>query len=114
MSVLGVRVRVSVRVGVAGVFAGTADDDSVRLDRDRHRAVSRPVLRVRRVVLHGRVEPQPVAILAVIERALARLRPPSAPAAATAPAPAAAPAAAALRPLVVVAVAVGAIAIAIL
>src|SRR5690348_3242091 len=54
--------------------AGPADHDLVLVDRDLDRAVTGPVLGVDRVVLHGRVEPQPVALLAVVERAFERAR----------------------------------------
>ena len=52
------------------VLAGAADHDLVLLDRDRHGPVAGPVLGVDGVVGHGRVEPQPVALLAVVEGAL--------------------------------------------
>src|SRR4051794_18933364 len=52
---------------------GAPDHDLVLLDRDLHRPVAGPVLGVDRVVLDGRVEPQPVALLAVVEGALERL-----------------------------------------
>src|SRR5918995_4513745 len=74
----------------AGVLAGAADHNAVGLDRDRDRAVAGPVLRVGGVVLHGRVEPEPVSLLAVVERALERLRLAGAATAAAATAPAAA------------------------
>ena len=70
--------------------AGAADDDLVLLDRDLDRAVAGPVLGVDRVVLDGGVEPQAVALLAVVEGRLER-RPPCAGVRPTA-APAAAPA----------------------
>ena len=57
---------------VAG--AGAADHDLVLLDRDLDGPVARPVLRVDRVVGDGRVEPEPVALLAVVERRLDRRR----------------------------------------
>ena len=61
----------------------------VGLDRHRHRAVAGPVLGVDGVVLDGRVEPEAVALLAVVERALELLPPaPSAAATATAAPPA--------------------------
>ena len=47
-----------------------ADDDLVLLDEDLDRAVAGPVLGVDRVVLDGGVEPQAVALLAVVEGAL--------------------------------------------
>ena len=50
--------------------AGAADHDLVLLDRDLDGAVARPVLGVDGVVLDGGVEPQPVALLAVVEGAL--------------------------------------------
>src|SRR4051794_135394 len=59
-----------VRVVLAS--AGTTDHDLVLLDRDLDGTVARPVLGVDGVVLHGGVEPQPVALLAVVERALER------------------------------------------
>ena len=59
------------------------------LDRHGHGPVARPVLGIDGVVLDGRVEPQAVALLAVVEGALERLRPAAAPAPA---APSAAPA----------------------
>src|SRR5919198_115471 len=52
------------------LVAGAADHDLVLLDRDGHRPVAGPVLGVDRVVLHGGVEPQAVALLAVVEGAL--------------------------------------------
>src|SRR4051794_5527648 len=70
---------------VVAVFpgAGAADHDLVLLDRDLDGPVARPVLRVDRVVLDGGVEPQAVALLAVVEGALERrLRGPAARAAA--------------------------------
>src|SRR5215213_2377521 len=68
---------------VVSVAATRAPDhDLVLLDRDLHRPVAGPVLGVDRVVLDGGVEPQPVALLAVVERALERLA--AAPAAAAA------------------------------
>ncbi len=59
-------------VAVVLAAAGTADHDLVLLDRDLDRAVPRPVLGVDRVVLDGGIEPQAVALLAVVERALER------------------------------------------
>ena len=50
------------------------NDDLVLLDGDLDRPVARPVLGVGRVVLDGGVEPQPVALLAVVEGALERAR----------------------------------------
>ena len=70
--------------------AGALDDDPVGLDGDRDRPVAAPVLGVQRVVLDGGVEPQAVALLAVVEGALQRLALAAAPAASAAPAPAAA------------------------
>src|SRR3954453_21219529 len=59
---------------VVVVLAATraADHDLVLLDRDLDRAVARPVLGVDGVVLHGGVQPQAVALLAVVEGALQR------------------------------------------
>src|SRR5207237_5561790 len=70
------------------LLAGAADDDLVLLDRDGHGAVARPVLGIHRIVLHGRVEPQAVALVAVVEGPLERLAlaPPAAAAPAAAPA----------------------------
>ena len=51
---------------------GAADHDLVLLDRDLDRPVAGPVLGVDRVVLDGGIEPQAVALLAVVERALER------------------------------------------
>src|SRR4051794_37446439 len=68
---------------VLGVFlatAGAADHDLVLFDRDLDGALARPVLGVDRVVLHGGVEPQTVALLAVVEGALERARGAGAPA----------------------------------
>ena len=59
-------------VVVLVVGAGAADHDLVLLDRDLDRAVAGPVLGVDGVVLDGGVEPQAVALLAVVERALER------------------------------------------
>jgi hypothetical protein len=59
-------------VVVVLVAAGAADHDLVLLDRDLDGAVARPVLGVHRIVLDRGVEPQPVALLAVVERALER------------------------------------------
>ena len=70
------------------VLAGAADDDPVGLDGHRDRPVAGPVLGVDGVLLDRGVEPEPVALLAVVEGALERLR--AAPAAAAAAAPAAA------------------------
>src|SRR3954454_22184656 len=62
------------RSGVVVVLghAGTADHDLVLLDRDLDRTVAGPVLGVDGIVLDGGIEPQPVALLAVVERALER------------------------------------------
>ena len=71
---VSIRVAVAVTVVVVGVVvrlvaAGPTDDDLVLLDHDLDGAVARPVLGVDRVVLDGRVKPQAVALLAVVERA---------------------------------------------
>src|SRR2546430_9697544 len=66
------------------LVAGAADDDLVLLDRHLDRPVAGPVLGVDGVVLHGRVQPQAVALLAVVEGALELA--PAATAAAPAPA----------------------------
>src|SRR4051812_35656504 len=77
-------------VVVLRAFAGTPDHDAVGLDDDLDLALAGPVLGVHRIVRDGRVEPQPVALLAVVERALERPRRPGrAPAAPTAAAAAA-------------------------
>ena len=57
-------------VFIAGVLAGATDDDLVLLDRHLDGPVARPVLCVDRAVGHRRVEPQAVALLAVVERSL--------------------------------------------
>ena len=57
-------------VAVVVVLAGASDHDLVLLDRDDHGTVARPVLGVHGVVGDRRVEPEPVALLAVVERAL--------------------------------------------
>src|SRR5215217_2054043 len=80
-------------VVVVLVAAGAADHDLLLLDRDLDGPVAGPVLGVHGIVLHGRVEPQPVPLLAVVERGLEGR------CASTAAAAAAAPAAAAPRPL---------------
>src|SRR6478736_9125916 len=49
------------------------DDDAVGLDGDGDGAMARPVLGVEGVVLDRRIEPEPVAVLAVVEGALERL-----------------------------------------
>jgi hypothetical protein len=77
-------------VVVGGCGAGAADHDLVLVDRDLDGTVTRPVLGVHGVVGDGRVEPQPVALLAVVERALERSAVAAGGAAATATAPAAA------------------------
>src|SRR5215207_4754003 len=59
-------------VVVVFVAAGAADHDLVLLDRDLDGPVAGPVLGVHGVVLDGGVEPQAVALLAVVERALER------------------------------------------
>src|SRR5215204_6809019 len=59
-------------VVVVLVAAGAADHDLVLLDRDLDGPVAGPVLGVDGVVLDGGVEPQAVAFLAVVERALER------------------------------------------
>src|SRR5215216_6486188 len=87
---------------VAGFLAGARDHDPLGLHRDRHRAVAGPVLGVDRIVLDRRVEPEPVALVAVVEGALERLLLAPAAAASTAPATPAA-----LRLVVAVAVLVG-------
>src|SRR5437763_13638823 len=72
------------------LVAGAADDDLVLLDRHLDRPVAGPVLGVDRVVLHGRVQPQAIALLAVVERPLERADVARAPAEHPACAPAAA------------------------
>src|SRR6185436_10035153 len=52
------------------VVTRAPDDDPVGLDGDLDGPVAGPMLGVDRVVLHGGVEPQAVALLAVIEGAL--------------------------------------------
>src|SRR3954467_2697410 len=64
--------RSSSAVVVVLVAAGAADHDLVLLDRDLDRAVAGPVLGVDGVVLHGGIEPQSVALLAMVEGALER------------------------------------------
>src|SRR5215207_8409407 len=59
-------------VVVVLVAAGAADHDLVLLDRDLDGPVAGPVLGVDGVVFDGGVEPQAVALLAVVERALER------------------------------------------
>src|SRR5215207_5805253 len=82
---------VGIVLAVAGFLAGAADDDPVWLDSATHRPVPGPVLGVRGVVLHGRVEPQAVALLAMVEGALERRRLPGAGAPAASAAATAAP-----------------------
>ena len=53
-------------------LAGAADHDLVLLDRDLDRPVAGPVLGVDRVVLDGGVEPQAVALVAMVEGGLER------------------------------------------
>ena len=55
--------------------SGAPDRDRVGRHGDRHRAVARPVLGVDRAVGDRRVEPQAVALLAVVEGRLERARP---------------------------------------
>src|SRR5918998_951697 len=74
----GARAARSSSVVVVLAAAGTADHDLVLLDRDLDGPVARPVLGVDGVVLHGRVEPQPVALLAVVEGAFEQSRRPAA------------------------------------
>src|SRR4051812_20190439 len=50
----------------------SSNHDLVLLDRDLDRAVAGPVLGVDRIVLDGGVEPQAVALLAMVERPLQR------------------------------------------
>src|SRR5687767_10603793 len=57
-------------VVVAG--AGALDHDLVLLDRDLDGPVARPVLGVHGIVRDGGVQPQAVALLAVVERRLER------------------------------------------
>src|SRR4051812_39369939 len=52
------------------LVAGTADHDLVPLDGAGHWPVPGPVLGIRGFVLDGGIEPQPVALLAVVERPL--------------------------------------------
>src|SRR4051794_13621352 len=56
--------------------AGAADHDLVFLDRDLDGAVTRPVLGVHGIVLHGGIQPQAVSLFAVVESALERARGP--------------------------------------
>src|SRR4051812_29538960 len=62
--------------GVVLASAGTADHDHVFLDRDLDGAVTRPVLGVHGIVLHGGIQPQAVSLFAVVESALERARGP--------------------------------------
>src|SRR5580704_13369807 len=63
------------RVGALGVAAASAaDDDPILLDLDLDRTMPGPVLGVDRVLLDGGVQPQAVALLAVIECPLERAR----------------------------------------
>src|SRR5215208_230833 len=77
-------------VVIAGVLAGATDDDLVLLDRHLDGPMTGPVLCVDRAVGDLRIEPEAVALLAVVERPLVgRLAPgragaPAAPAAAPA------------------------------
>src|SRR5205085_10047357 len=54
------------------IVAEAADDDAVLLDLHLDGSVSGPVLGVDGVVLDGRIQPQPVALLTVIEGPLQR------------------------------------------
>src|SRR5207244_6428716 len=54
------------------IVAEAADDDAVLRDLHLDGAMSGPVLGVDGVVLDGRIQPQPVALLAVIEGPLQR------------------------------------------
>src|SRR5512132_153024 len=67
-----------------GLVARAGDHDPLGLDDDLDGAVSCPVLRVDGIVRHGGVEPQPVALLAVVEGALEFAAAASPPAPATA------------------------------
>ena len=58
--------------GLGWCFADAADDDLVLFDRDLDRAMPGPVLGVDAVVDDRGIEPEPVALLAVVERALER------------------------------------------
>src|SRR4051812_33207398 len=84
------RAAASSLLAVVGLLAGAADDDAVLLDRHLDGPVPGPVLGVDGVVGDGGVEPQPVALLAVVEGAFERGRRRAAPgpAAASAAAPA--------------------------
>src|SRR5206468_10198147 len=62
--------RRSVGVVIAGVLAGAADDDLVLFDRHLDGPVAGPMLCVDRAVGDLGIEPQPVPLLAVVERAL--------------------------------------------
>src|SRR3954453_10000488 len=59
-------------VVIAGVLAGAADDDLVLFDRHRDGPVTGPVLCIHGAVGHGRVQPEAVTLLAVVEGALER------------------------------------------
>src|SRR4051812_16935944 len=79
-------------VGVVGIPADALDDDLVGLDRHLDLPVPGPVLGVDRVVGDGGVEPEPVALVAVLERRLVGRGPlagatPATAAAAAAPGP---------------------------
>src|ERR1700730_11846143 len=87
----GPRLRERQRAGAspASVVLGDAPDhDPVLFHGHLDRTVARPVLGIDGIVLDGRVQPQAVSLLAVVERALERagVAPPSAPAPAPAPA----------------------------
>src|SRR3954451_362677 len=86
------RVRRGSRPSVRGLraVAGAPDHDAIGLDDDLDLALAGPVLGVHRIIRDGRVEPQPVALLAVVERALERPRRPGRAPAAPPPAGAAA------------------------
>src|SRR5919198_764605 len=77
-------------LGVVFLAAGAPYHDLVLLDRDLHGAVARPVLGVHRIVLDRGIEPQAVALLAVVEGSFQRGRP-ARPAARAAAAPPGAP-----------------------
>ena len=75
-----------VAVAGAGIFAGAGDHDAVGLYGHGHRPVAGPVLGVDGIVLNGGVEPQPVPLVTVVERAVERLAGPAAPTTSAAPA----------------------------
>src|SRR5918994_6701810 len=78
-----------VRVLVPGALVpGARDHDPVGLDRDGHGPVAGPVLRIHGIVLNRGVEPEPVALVPVVERALERRGLAAAAAATPAPPPA--------------------------